>query len=737
MKNNQPVTHVETTIPEGETLVSKTDLKGSIVSANDIFIKISGFTQDELYNKNHNVVRHPDIPPRVFEDLWETLKAGKPWSQVVKNRCKDGSHYWVRANACPILEDDEVVGYTSYRTGVTDAEKIATQAAYQEIAEGRLIIEQGVIYTPFQHPFRKLRFCSRLPLAVQSALGGLALFLLILSAGKWLLGWELPWSALLIVAPLTALGTGFLTQYLIKPLSSAAEVMREVSQQRYDTQITFSEAPEIRKLQEQLKMMQILTGVSVDETRREMEQNRRIRVALDNVSANVMVTDEQRNIIYMNEAVSQMLQRNELDIQQDIPSFQASGLVGRSIDDFHKKPEHQAGMLATFTQPIQSKLTMGERHFNLVVNPVIDESSKRLGAVVEWTDETEELQVQQRLNQVVGGVQNGELGVVCGVEGLEGFYKILAENINKMLEAVSLPINTAVEALKQMEQGDLTARMDGVYAGTFKSLSDSFNRSLSRQHDVIYGVRSNVNKVSGQAGVVASSADDLSTRAAEQASSLEQTAASMEQMASTVTMNADNAVVANELVQQTREAALTGTTVVQQAADAMGKISEASSQISEIIGLIDSIAFQTNLLALNAAVEAARAGEHGRGFAVVATEVRALAQRSSNASKEIRELIETSGQRVVDGEGLVQRSADSLGQIVEQVRKLSDLMGEITSSSQEQRQGIDQVNKAVSQLDTANQQNSAMNEELASVSESLKSDAWTMKSSTDIFRLKD
>jgi len=169
----------------------------------------------------------------------------------------------------------------------------------------------------------------------------------------------------------------------------------------------------------------------------------------------------------------------------------------------------------------------------------------------------------------------------------------------------------------------------------------------------------------------------------------------------------------------------------------MGKISEASSQISEIIGLIDSIAFQTNLLALNAAVEAARAGEHGRGFAVVATEVRALAQRSSNASKEIRELIETSGQRVVDGEGLVQRSADSLGQIVEQVRKLSDLMGEITSSSQEQRQGIDQVNKAVSQLDTANQQNSAMNEELASVSESLKSDAWTMKSSTDIFRLKD
>ncbi|MBT3197070.1 MAG: methyl-accepting chemotaxis protein, partial [Gammaproteobacteria bacterium] len=205
----------------------------------------------------------------------------------------------------------------------------------------------------------------------------------------------------------------------------------------------------------------------------------------------------------------------------------------------------------------------------------------------------------------------------------------------------------------------------------------------------------------------------------------------------TVNMNADNAVAADGLVKTTRDAAATGTTVVRKAAEAMGKISEASSEIAEIIGLIDSIAFQTNLLALNAAVEAARAGEHGRGFAVVANEVRALAQRSSDASKEIRQLIETSGERVNEGESLVQQSADSLEQIMDKVKKLTDLMGEINSASQEQSKGIEQVNSAVSQLDSVNQQNSAMTEELASVSLSLNADAREMQQGTSVFTLNE
>ncbi|MBT7306875.1 MAG: PAS domain-containing protein, partial [Gammaproteobacteria bacterium] len=259
MKNNQPVTQVETPIPEGETLVSKTDLKGTILSANDIFIKISGFSQAELYNKNHNVVRHPDIPPRVFEDLWETLKAGRPWSQVVKNRCKDGSHYWVQANACPILENDKVVGYTSYRTPINDEQtKQAVEAAYRGIAEGRLKIEGGKIYTSTQFALRKLRLCSHLPLWIKSALGVLFFFLLAFCGGKWLLDWSFPWSAMGTIAIITAAGTGGVVRHLIAPLRDISATMRQISQQRYDTPVTFVETPEIRTLQEQLKMMQIL-----------------------------------------------------------------------------------------------------------------------------------------------------------------------------------------------------------------------------------------------------------------------------------------------------------------------------------------------------------------------------------------------------------------------------------------------------------------------------------------------
>ncbi len=736
MKNNQPVTQRETEIPAGETLVSKTNLKGIIQSANDVFIKISGFTQEELYNHNHNVVRHPDVPPRVFEDLWETLKAGRPWSQVVKNRCKDGSHYWVYANACPILENDEVIGYTSYRTPVTDHEtKQATEAAYRGIAEGTLKIRHGKVYTPWQYTLDRVRICSRLPLALKAALGAGVFALFALYVGMELFGGALPVGTTAAVVLFSAAGSGLLTQYLIRPLRAVSHVMREVSQQRYDTPIQFCRTPEIRTLQEQLKMMQILTGVSVDEARREAEQNRRIRVALDNVSANVMVADECRNIIYMNRAVEQMLARNEQAIQQDLPQFQVAGLVGDNMDRFHKHPEHQAKMLAEFTQVISSNLTLGGRHFSLVVNPVIDATNKRLGSVVEWTDQTEELLIQEQLNTLIEGVRNGALDNRLDTTELEGFYRSLGENVNLMMEAVRKPILATVAALKQLEQGNLTSRIDDECDGLFAQLAESFNLSLQHQQGVIHGVRERVMSVMERSEVVARSAHDLSQRAAEQASSLEQTAASMEEMASTVKMTAQNTEVANHLVHEARQTATRGSEVSAEAAEAMGQISEASSEISDIINLIDSIAFQTNLLALNAAVEAARAGEHGRGFAVVASEVRALAQRSSDASKEIRNLIEGNGERVENGERLVRASAESLNEIIDTIQKLSDLMEEIHSASQEQDQGVDQVNTAVSHLDTVNQQNSAMTEELASVSQELEGDASEMRRKTDFFQL--
>ena len=736
MKINEPVTGIETKIPENEIIVSKTNLKGIMTSANDIFIKISGFSKDELYGKNHNIVRHPDIPPVVFEDLWETLQAGKPWSQVVKNRCKDGSHYWVHANACPILENDEVIGYTSYRTPVLDdATKEAVEAAYKAIADGSLIIKGGNVYTPTQAKINKLRVCKKLAFPIKIALGSFIFSLIAICAGDWLLNWNLPNSGMISIAGVTAIGSAILTKTLLKPFDNMREVMRQISQQNYNTAIDFVETPEIRELQDQLKMLQILTGVSVDETRRKAEANRRVKVALDNVSANVMVADENRNIIYMNDAVEKMLRQNESAIQQGVPRFKLDTLIGSSMDLFHKNPDHQARILAQLTDSIEANLTLGGRHFNLVANPVIDENNKRLGSVVEWSDETEIRKVQDNLNNLIEGVQQGSLDSRIDNTGMSGFYKTLSDNINQMMGAIQSPIDDANSALDQLNNGVLTYRMNKNLQGSFAELANNFNNSLQRQHEVISSIREKAIGVVDRGKIVASSASDMSQRAEENAASLEETAASVEQITATVHANAESAKLAANLVEQVHGVANDGADVSTDAANAMGKISEASSQIAEIVGLIDSIAFQTNLLALNAAVEAARAGEHGRGFAVVASEVRALAQRSADASKDIRQLIEDSNQRVQSGEELVRNSADSLSDIKNVVKKLSDLIQDINSASQEQSNGIEQINTAVGQLDQVNQQNSAVNEELATLSKSLEDDAVEMNRETGFFRL--
>ncbi|MDP1655320.1 MAG: methyl-accepting chemotaxis protein [Hylemonella sp.] len=287
----------------------------------------------------------------------------------------------------------------------------------------------------------------------------------------------------------------------------------------------------------------------------------------------------------------------------------------------------------------------------------------------------------------------------------------------------------------RVRDGDLTVPVTDNARDEFSPLLVSLadmQTSLSR---IVSSVRQNSESVSTASAEIAQGNQDLSARTESQASALEETAASMEELGSTVKQNADNARQANQLAQSASTVAVQGGEVVAQVVDTMKGINESSKKIADIISVIDGIAFQTNILALNAAVEAARAGEQGRGFAVVASEVRSLAGRSAEAAKEIKTLIDDSVQRVEQGSALVDRAGSTMTEVVSSIRRVTDIMGEISAASSEQSSGVAQVGEAVTQMDQATQQNAALVEEMAAAASCLKSQAQDLVQTVAVFKL--
>ncbi len=520
MRLNQPVTQHEFVLPDGATLVSTTDLRSHITYCNAAFMAASGFAREELIGQPHNMIRHPDMPAEAFRDMWATLQSGSPWSAVVKNRRKNGDHYWVLANATPIMDKGQAIGYLSVRTKPSRQQVEAAEALY---AQMRTEAQAGKLTTVL----RKGRLVKQ--------------------------GW--------------------------------------------------------------------------------------------------------------------------------------SGRLGRWL-----------------------RPTMGKQMGILTV-------------LLAW------------LIHAIG----------ANAQALPDAWRMVALGVTTVLALITArlmwgllirPLQSTIGFANQMAGGDLSARLEGLGSGEFGALANALNQLNVNLQAVVGDVRREVESLHEAASEISSGNHDLSTRTVAQASSIEETAASMEEITATVEQSSQSAAEAHKLSTRAAQVATEGNTAMTTIVSAMDDIHRSSHRISEIIQVIEGISFQTNILALNAAVEAARAGAQGRGFAVVAAEVRSLAQHTSSAAKEIKQLIGESAAQIAGGTERVHNAGHTMAQVVQAVEQVNGLISDITTATMEQSGGLAQINAAMGELESATQQNSAMVEQLASSAGALRSQAESMQGSVQIFRTR-
>jgi methyl-accepting chemotaxis protein len=467
--------------------------------------------------------------------------------------------------------------------------------------------------------------------------------------------------------------------------------------------------------------------------------NLRVRSALDVVHSNVMLADDQDTIIYVNAALQDMMTRAEGEVRKVLPDFAAGKLMGAKLDLFDAGAACQPPLMAAVAKARDAKtdahVAIGSQKFKLAANEVVDQRGARVGTVVEWKNETVEKAIEEEVDAIVRAAVGGDFAQRIPTAGKTEFMLSLANAVNSLCDNTGKALDDLAAMMAALASGDLTKRIDANYRGMFGKLKADANTMAERVGTIIAGIKTSAGEVAEAVSEISASTTDLSQRTEEQASSLQQTSASMDEMSATVKKNAENAQAANQSAGATREIADRSGKVVAQAVEAMAKIEQSSAKISDIIGVIDEIARQTNLLALNAAVEAARAGDAGRGFAVVAAEVRTLAQRSSQAAKDIKELITNSNGQVKSGVDLVNRAGTALTEIVSSIGKVADIVADIATASAEQASGIEQVGKALGQMDEATQQNSALVEENAATAKTLEHQAKAMDQRVSFFKV--
>ncbi len=686
-------------------------LDGRVLEVNEHFCATMGYRADELVGQHHRLFCDSSYASSDEEaQLWQKLNRGEFEAGVFRRIARGGREVWIQASYTPILDEAgkpvKVVWYATDITARRNAEaetsaKLAAldrvQAVIEFSPDGRVLFANDNFLTTLGYTLDEVKgqhhrlFCE----PAYAASAEYTLFWQKLNRGEF-----------------------------------EAGVFRRLGKGQKEVWIQASYNPVFDGNGRVVKVVKYATDIT--EAQNRASENAGKMAAVDRTQAAIELSLD-GTILWANEnflrAVGYSLdeikgQHHRLFCE---PAYASSpeyaGLWQRL-----NRGEIETGLF--------KRLGKGGRELwiQAAYTPLRD-ASGRLSKVVKFaTDVTATQQLVLTTQAVARRAASGDLSARIPSTGLSGALASLADSVNGLLEAVERPLAEVRAGVTAMARGDLSASMKGDYEGAFADLKRAFNESTEALRSVVSKTQTALATMGAATADIAQGNNNLSQRTQEQASALEETASSLEELTSTVKQNAGNATQANQLAASAKDAAEKGGAVVSAAVDAMRAVTDSSKKVGDIIGVIEQLAFQTNMLALNAAVEAARAGDQGRGFAVVAAEVRNLAQRSSGAAKEIAELLKTSSERTAHGASLVNDSGTALKDIVLAVKKVSDIIGEISTASDEQASGIAQINQAVTSMDKMTQQNASLVEEAATAADSLSAQAKTVLQTFGFFK---